>query len=88
MPYRKQYFIPFFIILCIFSGTLVAQPTWTFDPFGREKKPEKYEDKKLPSEKTDKKFTTFRRFLQNMVLWFSRINTHSISNRGGKGKYR
>ena len=71
MPYRKHYFIPFFIILSIFSGTLYAQPTWTLDPFGREKKPEKYEDKKLASEKTDKKFTTFRRFLQNSTTHYN-----------------
>lgn len=71
MPYRKHYFIPLFIIGCIFSGTLVAQPTWTFDPFGKEKKPEKYEEKKLPSEKTDKKFTTFRRFLQNSTTHYN-----------------
>ncbi len=71
MPYRKHYFIPFFIILSIFSGKLIAQPTWTFDPFGKEKKPEKYEDKKLASEKTDKKFTTFRRFLQNSTTHYN-----------------
>ncbi|CAN5889166.1 hypothetical protein BH11BAC4_BH11BAC4_03130 [soil metagenome] len=71
MPYRKQYFILFFIALSFFSCTVYAQPTWTFDPFGREKKPEKYEDKKLASEKTDKKFTTFRRFLQNSTTHYN-----------------
>jgi len=44
----------------------MAQPTWTIDPFGKEKKPAKYEEKKLASEKTgDKKFKGVRKFLQN-----------------------
>ena len=72
MPYRKHYLIPLFIILSVFSNKVFAQPTWTFDPFGREKKAEKYEDKKLASEKTaDKKFTTVRRFLQNNVTHYN-----------------
>lgn len=72
MPYRKHFFISFFIILCIFSNKSYAQPTWTFDPFGKEKKPDKYEEKKLASEKTaDKKFTTFRRFVQNNVTHYN-----------------
>lgn len=66
MRYSKQLkavFIPAFLFL---SNHLVAQPTWTLDLFGNEKKPEQYEEKKLPSEKTgEKKFTAFRRFLQN-----------------------
>lgn len=71
MPYRKR-FILFFVILCIFSGRAYTQPTWTLDPFGREEKPEKYEEKKLASEKTaDKKFTTFRRFLQNNTTHYN-----------------
>jgi len=50
----------------LFSGHLLAQPTWTLDLFGNEKKPEQYEEKKLPSEKTgEKKFTSIRRFIQN-----------------------
>lgn len=72
MPHRKHFSVLFFFILVISSGTVYAQPTWTFDPFGREKKPEKYEDKKLASEKTaDKKFTTFRRFLQNTTTHYN-----------------
>ena len=71
MPYRKHYFFLFFTILCISSGALYAQPTWTIDPFGREKKPAQYEEKKLASEKTDKKFTTFRRFLQNSTTHYN-----------------
>ncbi len=72
MLHRKKRFIPFLIIFSIFSGSLYAQPTWTFDPFGKEKKPEQYEEKKLPSEKTaDKKFTTFRRFVQNNTTHYN-----------------
>lgn len=53
-----------------FSG--IAQPTWTFDPFGKEKKPKEYEEKKLGSEKTaDKKFTKLRRFIQNNVTHYN-----------------
>jgi tetratricopeptide (TPR) repeat protein len=44
----------------------MAQPAWTFDLFGKEKKPEKYEEKLLASEKTaTKKFGVVRRFFQN-----------------------
>lgn len=53
-----------------FSG--IAQPTWTFDPFGKEIKPKEYEEKKLGSEKTaDKKFTKLRRFIQNNVTHYN-----------------
>jgi hypothetical protein len=41
-----------FPLLFLFSFSSLAQPTWTFDPFGKEKKPEQYEDKKLGSELT------------------------------------
>ena len=55
-------------------GAAIAQPTWTFNPFGKEKKPAEYEDKKLPSEKTaDKKFTLFRHFLQNTVSHYNYV---------------
>ena len=56
------------LITCVFcySTKVIAQPTWTLDPFGKEKKPEKYEEKKLASEKTgEKKFKGVRKFLQN-----------------------
>ena len=57
-------------MLISFSG--IAQPTWTFDPFGKEKKPKEYEEKKLGSEKTaDKKFTKLRRFIQNNVTHYN-----------------
>jgi outer membrane protein assembly factor BamD (BamD/ComL family) len=64
-------------IVAIFAFTtsfnkLQAQPTWTFEPFGKEKKPEQYENRKLGSEKTaDKKFTVSRRFIQNNVTHYN-----------------
>lgn len=58
--------------ILLYTGAAFAQPTWTIDPFGKEKKPEQYEDKILGSEKTaDKKFTFFRRFVQNNVTHYN-----------------
>lgn len=57
---------------CLISNTVFAQPTWTLDPFGKEKKPEQYEEKKLASEKTgEKKFTKLRRFTQNTTTHYN-----------------
>lgn len=57
---------------CIISNAVFAQPTWTLDPFGKEKKPEQYEEKKLASEKTgEKKFTKLRRFTQNTTTHYN-----------------
>ena len=56
------------LITCVscYSANLMAQSSWTIDPFGKEKKPEKYEEKKLRSEKTgEKKFKGLTKFLQN-----------------------
>jgi len=79
MRYSKQLkavLIPA-ILLC--ANHLIAQPTWTVDLLGKDKKPEQYEEKKLPSEKTgEKKFTAFRRFLQNNTTrynyYFNAVN--------------
>ncbi len=70
---RKQFLIFFSFSLVFFSCSLVAvsQPAWTFDLFGKEKKPEKYEEKLLPSEKTDKKYTVVRNFLQNTTSHYN-----------------
>ena len=52
--------------VCCYGTNVAAQPTWTIDPLGKEKKPEKYEEKKLRSEKTgEKKFKGLTKFLQN-----------------------
>ncbi|RYD72317.1 MAG: hypothetical protein EOP53_22155, partial [Sphingobacteriales bacterium] len=57
---------------CIISNAVFAQPTWTLDPFGKEKKPEQYEEKRLASEKTgEKKFTKLRRFTQNTTTHYN-----------------
>ena len=72
-----------FLILSGFSIPVFAQPTWTLDPFGKEKKPEKYENRKLGSEKTaEKKFTVVRNVYQNNITHFNyyfnannRVNT-------------
>jgi tetratricopeptide (TPR) repeat protein len=61
-----------FIAACLFFTKSAAQPTWTLDPFGKEKKPEKYENRKLGSEKTaDKKFTRSRHLLQNTITHYN-----------------
>lgn len=58
-------------LMCI-SFAVHAQPTWTLDPFGKEKKPEKYEEKRLASEKTgEKKFGPVRRAIQNTTSHYN-----------------
>jgi len=67
----------FRILPVLFSSFLIvhdaqAQPTWTLDPFGREKKPQKFEERKLGSEKTaEKKFTVPRNVIQNTVTHYN-----------------
>lgn len=61
----------------------ICQPQWTFEPFGKQKKPEKFENRKLGSEKTaEKKFNVPRNIYQNNVTHFNyyynannRVNT-------------
>lgn len=61
----------FTCLLCT-SSVVLAQATWTLDPFGKEKKPEKYEEKILASEKTgEKKFGPVRRFIQNTTSHYN-----------------
>ncbi|MEX0636404.1 MAG: hypothetical protein WD135_06525, partial [Ferruginibacter sp.] len=61
-----------FISGLFFSLSVFAQPTWTIDALGKEKKPVEYEEKLLASEKTgQKKFTTFKRFIQNNVTRYN-----------------
>ncbi len=72
-----------FLLFFGFPTLVLSQPTWTIDPFGKEKKPEKFEDRKLGSEKTaDKKFTVPRNFYQNSITHYNyyfnannRVNT-------------
>ena len=59
-----------FFISSSFGG--FAQATWTLDPFGKEKKPEKYEEKILASEKTsEKRFGPVRKFIQNSTSHYN-----------------
>ena len=54
------------------SSPVLAQPNWTIDLFGKTEKPEEYEERKLPSEKTgEKKFGWFNRFVQNNTTRFN-----------------
>ncbi|MEP7238779.1 MAG: tetratricopeptide repeat protein, partial [Ferruginibacter sp.] len=72
-----------FLVLSGLSIPVLSQPTWTIDPFGKEKKPEKFENRQLGSEKTaDKKFTVVRNFYQNNITHYNyyfnannRVNT-------------
>ncbi len=63
------------IFLYFLLGTipciLQAQPTWTLNPFGNEKKPAKYEEKLLPSEKTGTKISPVKKFLDNTTTRYN-----------------
>ena len=69
---------PFFFVSCLLvigcflTVPAFSQPTWTLDPLGKEKKPVEHEEKILASEKTgQKKFTKFRRVLQNTTTHYN-----------------
>ena len=62
----------FFFTVFALPATVFAQPTWTLDPFGKEKKPEQFETRTLGSERTaSKKFTLQRHFIQNTVTHYN-----------------
>lgn len=68
----RNFFLLQALLLLVMASGAFAQPTWTLDPFGKEKKPEQYEEKKLASEKTgEKKFTTLRRFAHNTTTHYN-----------------
>src|SRR5687768_2681819 len=70
--YRTTMRLLLILVAVTWSATAFCQPTWTLDPFGKEKKPEKYEEKTLGSEKTaTKKFTKLRHFVQNNVTHYN-----------------
>ncbi|MFN8244008.1 MAG: hypothetical protein U0X40_08140 [Ferruginibacter sp.] len=60
-------------LVCLqFANSALAQPTWTYDLFGKIKKPTQFENRKLGSEKmADKKFTVYRNVVQNNVTHFN-----------------
>lgn len=69
---RKLLFLFLTLSGCLIAPALLAQPTWTLDPFGKEKKPKQFEERKLGSEKTaEKKFTKPRNFIQNTVTHYN-----------------
>ena len=69
---RMPVFLLLFSICCAFANKAWAQPTWTLDPFGREKKPKQFEDRKLGSERTaDKKFTVVGNVIQNNITHYN-----------------
>lgn len=69
---RTYSFLIIFSMCSAFANQAWTQPTWTLDPFGREKKPKQFEDRKLGSERTaDKKFTIPRNIIQNNVTHFN-----------------
>lgn len=83
----------FSIALVLIASAAVAQPKWTIDPFGSDKKPKEYEEKKLPSEKTgDKKFTRFKRFVTNNTTrynyYFNATNKLNYILEQAKGQHR
>ena len=62
----------FFSIFLAFPIIGFSQPTWTLDPFGKEKKPLQFEERKLGSERTaEKKFTLPRHFIQNTITHYN-----------------
>lgn len=64
--------VVFFTGITLFTTLKGQQPMWTLDPFGKEKKPEQFENRKLGSEKTaEKKFTVPRHFLQNNITHYN-----------------
>ena len=72
MKVRIALSFSFFILSQLICLSIYAQPTWTFEPFGKQKKPEQFETKKLASEKTeDRKFTFFRRISQNTLTHYN-----------------
>ncbi|MEO6549653.1 MAG: tetratricopeptide repeat protein [Ferruginibacter sp.] len=81
----KRLFLSIFIVSigCAFLNSAMAQaPTWTIDLLGKEKKPEKFENRKLGSEKmADKKFTVIRHFFQNNYTHYNYYyNAHNKIN--------
>lgn len=72
MLQRTKTLLFIFLIMSGFSIPAICQPSWTFEPFGKQKKSEKFENRKLGSEKTiEKKFTVPRNIYQNNVTHYN-----------------
>lgn len=60
------------ILLSAIFHDVYAQPAWTIDLLGKEKKPEQFKERKLGSERmADKKFTLYRRVVQNTFTHYN-----------------
>ncbi|UAY51488.1 type IX secretion system periplasmic lipoprotein PorW/SprE [Ferruginibacter albus] len=72
---QKRISIIFFLscLFILFAGSICAQPIWSIRLRDSvEKKPTQFEDRKLGSEtSTEKKFTTFRKFKQNLITHYN-----------------
>jgi tetratricopeptide (TPR) repeat protein len=78
----KRFLLPVLLLSvtsAYFNIVLAQTPTWTIDLLGKEKKPEKFENRKLGSEKmADKKFTVVRHFFQNNYTHYNYyFNAHN-----------
>jgi hypothetical protein len=72
MPLRKIAMGVCALLFVLIADRTFAQPIWTFDLFDEKKKPEKFKEKKLVSEKSaDKKFTQIRRFTANNITHYN-----------------
>ena len=66
------------VLSCCISTAVAQPPTWTIDLINKEKKPEKFSERKLGSEKmAEKKFTWVRHVFQNN---FTRYNYYFNAN--------
>jgi tetratricopeptide (TPR) repeat protein len=70
---RKPHFLVPLLLLVGCSQLVSAQPAWTIDLLNKtEQKPEKFENRKLGSERlAEKKFTIVRRFFQNTYTHYN-----------------
>lgn len=70
---RLPFLVVFSLLLACWNTTATGQPAWTIDLLGKtEQKPEKFENRKLGSERmAEKKFTIVRRFFQNTYTHYN-----------------
>lgn len=60
------------ILSSAFFHQVYAQPSWTIDLLGKEKKPEKFKERKLGSERlAEKKFNLYRHVVQNTFTHYN-----------------
>ncbi|MES2431856.1 MAG: tetratricopeptide repeat protein [Bacteroidota bacterium] len=65
-------FIIFLSVLFGLANKAISQPAWTIDLLGKQQKPEKFENRKLGSERlAEKKFTPVRHLFQNSYTHYN-----------------